>query len=165
MDVEVTTPRKGPGRPKGSRNKRVSKIGPPNPQREKSDYEHADPSTFVSRQLSLIDTAQRWLRDEMTAIAAGEEELAGFDIRKLHELSQALCRTVEALKRASDVAEEMVKRMSPEQLLEAAIQKIAAQDRPTVEYAIKRLRETRRDMSPVDEEQPAADAIADLLRE
>jgi hypothetical protein len=160
--MEAETEKRRPGRPAGSKNKRVAKIGPPNPNRPGSDYQYADPETLVARQFTLIDTAQQWLSAEMAAIARGEGELAGFDIRRLHELSQALSRTIESLKRSSDCAEEMAKRLSPEQLLEAAIKKIEAQDRATVEYAIKRLREVRRDISE-EAPQTATSAIAELL--
>jgi hypothetical protein len=151
-----------PGRPAGSKNKRVAKIGPPNPNRPKSDYDHADPETLIARQFSIIDTAQQWLKSEMELIARGEGEIAGFDVRRIHELSQALSRTLESLKRSADLAEEMAARMSPEQLLEAAIKKIEAQDRVTVEYAIKRLREVRRDIT-TEPDQTATSAIAELL--
>lgn len=159
----VTAPKKR-GRPPGSRNRRVSLIGPPNAKRPKSDYDHADPETLVSRQLALVETAQIWLRDEMAAVSKGDEPAFDFDLRKLHELSQALCRTIESLKRASDCAEEMAKRLSPEQLLEAALKKLEAQDAATIEYAIKRLRQVVRDSAePTKDERPATDAIKDLL--
>lgn len=160
--MDELEPRKR-GRPPGSKNKRVARIGPPNPARPRADYQHADPDTLVARQFSIIDTAQQWLRAEMEAVARGEGQVNGFDVRRIHELSQSLSRTVEALKRSSDCAEEMAKRLSPEQLLEAAIRKIASQDRPTVEYAIKCLRELRRDMlAPDTEEQSAVSAIETL---
>lgn len=160
--MEAESDKRRPGRPAGSKNKRIAKIGPPNTSRPKADYEHADPETLIARQFSIIDTAQQWLRSEMEAVARGEGEVVGFDVRRIHELSQALSRTLESLKRSADLAEEMAARLSPEQLLEAAITKLAAQDRVTVEYAIKRLREVRRDIT-TEPDQTAASAIAELL--
>jgi hypothetical protein len=161
MDAETRV--KKAGRPKGSKNKRVAGIGPPNPNRPLADYDHADPETLIARQFSIIDTAQQWLKAEMEAVARGESETVGFDVRRIHELAQALARTLESLKKSADLADEMAKRLSPQQLLEAAIKKLEAQDLATIEYAIKRLRDVRRDVAPEASDVRATDAIAELL--
>ena len=58
-------------------------------------------------------------------------------------------RTIDALKKSSDLAEELARRMTPAQLLEAALRKVEGQDLATLTYAIKRLCAYREKLAPV----------------
>jgi hypothetical protein len=91
-------------------------------------------------------------------------------IVSLEKLSVAIVRAVEALKKSADLAEEFAARLTPEQLLEAAVRKIESQDLATLTYAIKRLRAHRQRLGPVSGQEAramadvatATDAIASL---
>ncbi len=150
MPYTDPTPKRKRGRPKGSRNK-VSVLpktrlftGAVSPG-VGDDFRHSDISTIISRQFSMLDLAQQAVRNWMVAASATQEGLhvGEGDISKLEKLSNAIVRAVDGLKKSSDLADEMSKRMSPEQLLEAACQKIEAQDLPTLNYFLKRLRAYR----------------------
>lgn len=171
MDDE-TEPKRGRGRPPGSRNKAPDRQVPPGTT-ALADYRHADPDSLISRQLGLIDWAQQALRNEMkVGLSAAEgKRVSVSDVGMIEKLSNALVRALDALKKSADVAEEMAARMSPEDLLEAALSKVEGQDLPTLNYAIKRLRAHRDRLAPItatDRSQlgevttPATDAIASL---
>lgn len=91
------------------------------------------------------------LNDQLRYIAAAQKQIAkesqtGFTttgLRQLHSISGALVRAVEALGRAAKVKEELASRMSPSQLLEAAISKCEQQDLPTLNMIIRRLTKFR----------------------
>lgn len=174
-------PRRGRGRPPGRRNgpsrlTAAAVITPPTPvdrsdnQKTRLDYRHADLDTLCARQLSLIDYAQQALRNEFGAgFQSDGRSISGQDIQKLMDLGQALVRSADALKRSTALAEEIADKLSPEQLLEAAIKKIEAQDLGTIKYIIRRLTEYRRKLVPhatvplaFDNEGPAVNAIAAL---
>jgi len=163
MDPVITLKRR-PGRPKGARNKPkdgeirrpLTKAAPgltsslANTGGSLSDYHHADPDALVSRQLRMIDTAQRVLVKSMEQnFARPEFNVDHLDITRIEKLSNALVRAIEALKKSSDLADELSKRKTPEQLLEIALKKIEGQNLPTLNYAIKRLRAHRERLAPV----------------
>lgn len=77
------------------------------------------------------------------------EHISSDDISKLAELSNAIVRAVDGLKKYDGLADELQRRLSPKQLLEAAIKKIEGQDIPTLNYAIRRLRAYRATLAPV----------------
>ncbi len=140
------TPKRKRGRPVGSKNKKDALL-PPSRMAAASpgvgeDFRHSDISTIIARQFSMLDLAQQAVRNWMLAGAASADGLhvGEGDLAKLEKLSNAIVRAVDGLKKSSDVADEMSKRMSPEQLLEAACQKLEAQDLPTLRYFIKRLK-------------------------
>ena len=135
------------------------------------DYHHPDPDSIVSRQLTLLDWAQQAMRNEMQRRMQGKGvsiELA--DIQKLEKLSNAIVRAIEALKKSSDLSEELANRLTPEQLLEAALKKIEGQDLATVTYAIKRLRAHRERLQPTasdatpDDKASAVDVIVAMAK-
>lgn len=138
------------GRPPGSRNRpKDDRLVPPSTS-PLEDIRPVDPDSLVARQLTLLDWAQQALRNEMKkAMQAKGEWIDGKDIEKLADLSQAIIRTIDALKKSSDLAAELASRMTAEQLLEAAIRKIEGQDLATLNYAIKRLRAHRERLAPV----------------
>lgn len=156
MPDEVQPPPRKRGRPKGSRNKSSllppPRMVPPVPGGSHGDdYRHADIGTIVSRQITMLDWAQQAVRNEMKRALAGTGlHLQHKDLEKLEKLSNAIVRAVDALKKSSDLAEELSKRMSPADLLEAACQKIEGQDLPTINYFIKRLRAYRERIAPVN---------------
>lgn len=173
-------PQKRRGRPPGVRNRKkdengnsIPPLAPPST-RPLEDLRHADPDTIVARQLTMLDWAQQAMRNEMKrAMQAKGNWICSEDISKLDRLSQGILKTIDALKRSSDLASEMAARLSPEQLLEAAIKKLEAQDIATLNYAIKRLRAHRERIAPVDgfaklqmgEPSTAAGAIAELAED
>jgi hypothetical protein len=137
------------GRPPGSRNKPKDRLVPPST-KPLEDIVPVDPDSLVARQLTLLNWAQISLRNEMKkAMQAKGEWISAEDIEKLTDLSQALIRTIDALKKSADLAAELASRMTAEQLLEAAIRKIEGQDVATLNYAIKRLRAHRERIAPV----------------
>lgn len=140
---------------------------------------------MLSRQLSLISWQQQALRIKMFGgVKSPEQALEDVrkggkitypeDTKELLDLSNALARAIEGMKKHSDLASELASRMSAEDLLEAAMQKIEGQSLPTINYCIKRLRAKREALAPVaglerfaigkDGDEKAVDAIADLMR-
>lgn len=107
-----------------------------------SDYRAADPQTMVARQLSLIDWAQRQLANEQEQLSEGYV-LSDDHVEKLLKVAGSLDRAVSSLARSSKLTEELAARMSPRQLLDAAIEKLEAQDEPTITYCVRRLRAAR----------------------
>lgn len=154
MEAEDDTkPRRG--RPPGRRNipslASPIKILTPPASEPFADYKAADPETIIARQLSMIDWAQQALRNEMMrAYQAKGVSIAAGDLSKLETLSNTIVRTVAGLKASSDLAIELAKRLSPEQLLDAALAKIESQDRATLRAAIKRLRQYMDRLGPVN---------------
>ncbi len=151
------------GRPPGSRNKPRDEEGRLTPPSSVplADYKLADPETLVSRQLSMVDWAQQAVRNEMQrAYQSKGTHIQTVDLDRLETLSNTLVRTMDALKKCSDVAEELSKRMSAEQLLEAAAKKIEGQDAATLRYFIKRFRAYLERVSPTtpNEKRQAGDA-------
>jgi hypothetical protein len=143
------------GRPPGSRNRLPTAftgtpILTPPANEPGADYKHADIETIISRQLSMIDWAQQALRNEMmSAHQAKGISIQAADLNRIETLSNAIVRTVNGLKASSDLAQEIAKRLSPSQLLEAALAKIEAQDRATLKAAIRRLRAYLEKLGPV----------------
>lgn len=148
------------GRPPGSPNRPKVEVAPrelPPSSPPGEDFFHPDVDSMVSRQLALINWAQQALRNEMKrGMQASGERVLLDDVKKLVELSNALARTVESLKRTSDLAEEMASRMSPAQLLEAAIKKVEGQDLATIRSAIRRLRAHLASLAPVTSQEALA---------
>jgi hypothetical protein len=143
VSLEADTQPKRRGRPKGSRNAPAlfKPILTPPADEVKGDYKHADIDTIIARQLSMVDWAQQATRNEMMrAYQAKGLSVQVADIERLTALSTAIMRSVDALKKSSDLASELASRMTPEQLLEAALAKIEGQDIKTLRYAIRRLR-------------------------
>lgn len=134
------------GRPPGSRNK--GRLVPRSDE-PLADYRHADLDAIIDRQFTLLDWAQQALRNEMSR-GFGEkgEHISSADVGKLSDLSNALVRACDALKKHNDIADELEKRLSGGKLLEAALRKIEGQDLATVRYAIKRLRAYLETMTP-----------------
>lgn len=97
---------------------------------------------MVSRQLMLIDVAQQHVANELEQIHE-DYTIPEDTIEKLLKLASALDRAVSSLARSSKLAEELAARMSPRELLEAALVKLEGQDEPTLTYAIRRLRAAR----------------------
>lgn len=121
------------GRPPGVKNR--AKPAPP---------QRIDPEQLIEAQLQLLSDVQGALAEDFKRTReAGQKWVDGKFIMSLGRHSQAIAKAVETLKRSTDVAEEMAKRMTAEQLLDAALRKIEASDTATVNYAIRRLRAQR----------------------
>jgi hypothetical protein len=153
MDATLNPPRKR-GRPPGTKNKPKT-VPEPSGERlvppSKSpglDYRHADPDALIARQFSLIDWAQQALRNKMMTYSEGVA-IDPHDIKKLMELSNALARNLEGMRKHADLAEEMAKRLTGKQLLEAALRKIEGQDLATLNECIKHLRAHRKRLAPI----------------
>ena len=154
--MESAATEKKPGRPKGSRNR----------EKPKRDYT-ADPDTLIARQLAMLEMAQGALRDDMQRMLTGDEKWVRAEhVTALERLSNAIVRSIDAMKKSAELYDELSSRLTAEQLLEAAIKKLEGQDRPTIRYAVKRLRarlevlEAEQAVVPLTD--TAADAIAGL---
>ncbi len=151
-------PRRGRGRPKGSKN-RGGVTEPPNVMVPRNvppgleafdDYRAADPLTLVARHYAMVDWQQQALRQEMK-IGLGAKQGVRADAEcglKLVDIGNALMKTMAGHKAALALAEEIGKNKTPEQLLEIAISRIMGQDLPTIEAIIKRLRIYRNAIAP-----------------
>lgn len=141
MEAEPTPKKRG--RPPGSRNLApLTAILTPPSFEAGGEYKHADLETMISKVLSLLDWAIGATRNELMRGYQGKGlSIQVEDIEKLSQLALALTRAVDSLKKSSDLAEELASRMSPEQLLEAAIKKLEGQDLKTLRAAIRRLRQ------------------------
>jgi hypothetical protein len=173
VEAEDTKPRRG--RPPGRRNIPVlaKPILTPPSRTPGADYHAADPETIIARQLSMIDWAQQALRNEMMrAYQAKGVSIQHADLQRLETLSNTIVRTVAGLKASSDLAMELAKRLTPGELLEAALMKIESQDRATLRAAIKRLRGYMEKLGPINrndrsamKETTSGEAIASLGEE
>ncbi len=173
MDATTEKPRRG--RPPGVRNRPALErpiLTPPS-SKPGADYHHADPETIIARQLSMIDWAQQALRNEMMrAYQAKGVSIQTADLHRLETLSATIVKTVQGLKASSDLALELAKRLTPEELLDAALSKIESQDRATLRAAIKRLRNYMDKLGPVShgdrqamKDETSGEAIASLGEE
>lgn len=114
------------------------------------DYRHADPDAIISRQFLLLDWAQQALRNEFKrAMQSSGVRIDSGDISKLSDLSNAIVRACDALKKHNDLSDELQKRLSPQAFLEAALRKVEGQDAATIRYAIKRLKAYLEKIGPV----------------
>lgn len=161
---------------------------PPSASRH-DDFAHADPATMLSRQLSMISWQQQALRikimggiksekDALADIRKGGMTTFADDTKELLDLSNALVRAIDGMKKHMDMAKELAAQMNAEELLEAALKKIEGQSIATLNYAIKRLRAKREALAPVPgfdrhaigypvedpKDQKATDAIAELMK-
>lgn len=149
------SPRRKRGRPPGAKNKPKPEISAPMPRLVPpsstpfDDYRHADPGAIISRQISLLDWAQQALRNEMMGARAAERMVDNRHVERLEKLSNGILRAIDALKKYDGLAEELMKRMSPEQLLDAAVRKIEGQDLATLNAVIRRLRLYRSKLAPI----------------
>lgn len=129
--------RRKAGRPPGSRNK-------PSLQRQPTPNARTltgDPDKLVTSQLALVEWYQACMRLEMQRkMDTHDPRVTPEDTKRLMDMSNALVRAVVALQKVSNVAEELSKRLTPAELLEAAIKKLEGQDVKVLDYAIKRLR-------------------------
>lgn len=125
------------GRPKGSKNR----IEVPTEAVKHAAIEHADPSTLIERQLVIAEWMQSAFRAE---IQRRMEEprivIDSDDVKRFEGLTLSLDRAVNTLKKSMDVAEELASRLTADQLLDATLKKIEAQEPAFVRYAIKRLK-------------------------
>lgn len=176
-------PKRKPGRPKGSRNKKTLSnrlamepvITPPpvwNEQRNAQvllDFKYADPETLAARNMSLIDHAQQALRHMLTqGFQADGKSVSGDDIEKIVALCAALDRAATGMLRVQKAAQEIQKNLSPKQVLEKAILKIMGQDTATQRYVLRRiednLKSLKKRQDKVAEVKTATDAIAELSK-
>lgn len=174
-------PKKRLGRPPGTRNghkltplsklpKWSNYVTPP-----KMDYRHEDIDTLVGRQLSMVGLAQDRIREEMIGVNPdgserfmGDKRVTSDDVERLVDLSSALVRSIDALQRVTKITAELQSKLNPEQVLEAAIKKIEAQDLVTFTNIIERLVRKRK-KNPASNKHmktvAAADGIADLEKD
>ena len=152
-------PRRGRGRPKGAKNKKMTPLPfvPPGPRAVPTghdpmdDYRHADPLAIVSRQYAMLDWAQQALRNQIK-IGMGHAEglrVSPEDVRTLMDLSATTIRALDGHKRALALAQELASQKTPAELLEIAINKVLGQDLPTLQSIIRRLREHRAKLAPI----------------
>ncbi len=158
-DILRDPPKRGRGRPKGTKNKQPLlpqvTAGPrevPPGFDPFDDYRHADPLTLVSRQYAMLDWAQQALRNQLKIGLGAKEGLrvAIVDVQTLMDLSTTMIRALDAHKRGIALAEELSKQKTPAELLEISIRKIEGQDLPTLQAVIRRLREHRAKLAPIN---------------
>jgi hypothetical protein len=131
MEAEPT-PKRRPGRPRGSKN---------TPALARPLAPTTDPITLVQRNFEMVDWAQRAIRLEMQRLMQEPNVRAAEGLcKRLLDVSNALARSIDALKKANNALEELQKVLTPQQLLEAAIKKIEGRDPGEIRYAVKRLR-------------------------
>lgn len=142
---------KRPGRPKGAKNKPKPEVVRQLPAGHCFDAYRGDPTTIAARFFTVIDYVQQSIQKRLADYEKDPHaEVRRDDIEQLEKLANSFHRTLMGLQKAGDLAEEMAKRMSPEQLLDAALKKIEGQDIATLNAAIKRLRLYRASLAPVD---------------
>ncbi len=171
--MEDAPKKRGRGRPVGSKNKNTEtpRDVPPGIA-PMEDYRAPDPLTLVARQYAMVDWQQQGIRNELkVGLGAPEGIRANGDAGlKLVDVGNALMKTLENHKRALALTEELAKHKSPLEMLEIAIKKCEAQDLPTLEAIIKRLRKRRATLAPTSKSEamrmgdntPAAAAMASL---
>lgn len=153
-----------PGRPKGSKTKSKS-LAPPAWRAAAAEIEHSDLQTLVDRQLVLAEIMQGSLREEIRRRLNAKESLNLEDVRRFETMTQALHRCFQTLKGSGELAEEMAARMTGQQLLQAAVDKLCAQEPNTVRWAIRVLR-AHIDRTAVAPQVPQAmTALADLAND
>lgn len=134
------------------------------------DYRHEDIDTLVGRQLSMVGLAQDRIRQEMLGPvdALCEKTVTEDDVERLVALSSALVRSIDALQRATKITAELKSKLTPEQVLNAAVEKIKAQDIATMTLIISKLIK-HRNKNPKHNKHvktiAAADGIADLEKD
>ncbi len=157
--IEPAPPKRGRGRPKGTKNKQpLLPQVTPGPREVPpgfdpfDDYRHADPLTLVSRQYAMVDWCQQALRQQLKIGLGAKEGLrvAGTDVQSLMDLSATVIRSLDAHKKAIAVAKELAEEKTPAEMLEICIRKIEGQDLPTLQAVIRRLREHRAKMAPIN---------------
>lgn len=197
---EAPPVKRGRGRPKGSKSSykqtRVLTSMSGGGDRQvppgaswKDDFAHADPATMLARQLSMISWQQQALRIKMQGGVKSDQEALNDirrggkvtfaeDTKELLDLSNALVRAIDGMRKHMDMAKELAAQMSAEDLLEAAMKKIEGQSLRTINYAIKRLRAKREQLGPVlglerhdigheaedPNDTPATQVLADLFK-
>lgn len=157
MSENSEVPKRGVGRPPGRKNgNKLLPLGklakwdnyttPP-----RMDYRHEDIETLVGRQLSMVGLAQDRVRQEMLGLTAdgkpgiiASKPITLDDVERLNDLSNALVRSIDALQRATKVADELKNKLTPEQVLHAAIDKIKMQDAATITDIIKEINKSRK---------------------
>lgn len=176
---DIDKPKKRRGRPPGSKN-RVD-VPPPAPLPRAvppgydpmDDYRAPDPLTMVARNYAMLDWAQQALRVQMKIGLGAKEGLrvSEENVAELVSISNGLERTMNAHKKAMDLADSLSKNKTPKELLDIAVAKIKGQDLPTLQAIIKDLRKHREQLAPVNKREAnlmdgtAAQAIAALEAE
>lgn len=129
--------RKKPGRPKGSK----GRVPVPIEAIRRANIQHSDPSTLIERQFVIAEWMQAAFREEIRRRMEGPGiVLEADDVKRFEGITVALQRAVNTLKQSSDMADALAERMTADQLLDATLKKIEAQEPAFVRYAIKRLK-------------------------
>ena len=126
-----------PGRPVGSKGRHEL----PTQVLRRANIRHADPSTLIERQFLIAEWMQAAFREEMRRRMEGPGIiLEQDDVKRFEGLTMSLNRAVNTLKQSADLADELASRMTADQLLDATLKKIEAQEPAFVRYAVKRLK-------------------------
>ncbi len=158
-DILKDPPKRGRGRPKGTKNKQpLLPYVAPGPREVPpggdpfDDYRHADPLTLVSRGYAMLDWAQQALRNQLKIGLGAKEGLrvAPQDVQTLMDLSATMVRALDGHKKAIAIAKELAAEKTPAEMLEISIRKIEGQDLPTLQAVIRRLREHRAKLAPIN---------------
>lgn len=143
-------------------------LAPPGWRKPLSEITHADPRTLVDEQLVLAEWMQKSFKESIRRKLAGAkpEGITFEDVKVFEKMSAILADAIRTLEKVDAVADEMSKRLSAQELLDRAIQKIESHEPQTIKWAIKRLK------AKLDLKAPkatplatAADAIASLMED
>ncbi len=151
------------GRPPGKKNE--PSLAPPGWRKPLAEIQHADPRTLVDEQLVLAQWMQKSFKETIRKKLSGSEPkgISFEEIRIFEKMSSILADAIRTLEKVDAVAEEMSKRLTGEQLLEAALKKIETQEPQTIKWAVKRLKAALELKAPKAAPlTTASDAIADL---
>lgn len=169
MDVDVTelaARMEAKFKKKRGRPKKPPSLAPPAWRKPLSEIQHADPRTLVDEMLVIAEWMQSSFKETIRRKLAGSEPKGILleDVKVFEMMTSTLASAVRTLKSVDDVAEEMSSRMSGEQLLEASLKKLEAQEPQTIRWAIKRLRLAldRYSTEAAPQVTTASDAIAEL---
>jgi hypothetical protein len=143
-------------------------LAPPGWRKPLAEVQHADPRTLVDEQLVIAQWMQDSFKETIRKRLAGSKPQGILleDVKVFEQMTSCLATAIRTLEKVDAVAEEMSKRLSAEQLLEAALKKIESHEPQTIKWAIKRLRARLELAAP--QRAPlvtATDALADLAED
>jgi hypothetical protein len=143
-------------------------LAPPGWRKALAETQHADPRTLVDEQLVLAQWMQNSFKEHIRQLLTGSQPkgITLADVKAFEVMTSCLATAIRTLEKVDAVADEMSRRLTGEQLLEAALVKIESHEPQTIRWAIKRLKArlelTTTKSAPLV---TATDALADLAED
>lgn len=151
------------GRPPGKKNE--PSLAPPGWRKPLAEIQHADPRALIDEQLVIAQWMQKSIKETIRLRITGDKAqgILMADVKAFEVMTGCLATAIRSLEKVDAVADEMSRRLSAEQLLEAALKKIESHEPQTIKWAIKRLK-ARLELAATPRAPlvTASDAIADL---